>query len=207
MKTKMINMTWDTSLSEAHRHLVAQMDTQELGKLRQKANEYMVKAWLNATFPQCNFLTHNELKEHGIYVDPNAGSWDLLCINTGIRVQAKYRAGKNESNRWHMEQTRRTGATNAHRSKNGQVRYEMGEFDIIVFTSPPTPMDDFDGERDLIVLPATALEDDKNPGMMVGRVPPKTVNAWRQEGPQQVMERFIKNFKGSKVKSCLLASK
>ena len=201
MRRNMANMTWKISLNEAHDDLVAQQDTQELGKLRQKANEYIVKRWLNDTHPQCNFLTHTELKEVGIHADPNAGSWDLLCTNTGIRVQAKYRAGKNESNRWHMEQTRRTGAKNTSRSKNGQVRYGVSEFDVIIFTSPPAPTSDFDGERDLIVLPAEVLEDVRNPGMMVGRVPPKTVKNWRARGPEFAMDQILETFKTEK--NCL----
>lgn len=179
-------MSWQSAINKAHQELVTQRDTRELGKIRQHANEHVVQEWLNGQANGWGALRHHELPS-SIDSDHNCGSWDMMDPSSGLRIQAKYRAGKSESNRWHMEQTRRASGANSSKSRQGQVRYEEGEFDVMIFTSPPQISEDFVPDRDLIAIPASELKDPKNPGLLVGRVPPVLVKKWAERNPLEVI--------------------
>ena len=178
MKTK---ISWGESILKAHRNLVKGRNTRELGKIRQHANEFVVQEWLNADCSGGKWavLRHEEMTEEQFgELDHNCSGWDLIEPVSGMTTQAKYRAGKNEGNRWHMEQTRRTSGNNSDKAHNGQVRYQVGEFDVIIFTSPEDITTSFSSE-DLIAIPSEELHDPKKPGFLVGRVPLKIVRKWR----------------------------
>jgi len=185
-------MSWNNAINKAHKELVTQRDTREIGKIRQHANEHVVQDWINSQSKGWNALRHHELPD-SIDSDHNCGSWDMIDPSTGLKIQAKYRGGKSESNRWHMEQTRRASGANSSKSIQGQVRYEEGEFDLMIFTSPPDISEDFIPERDLIVIPASELTDPKNPGLLVGRVPPVLVKKWAKRDPLKVINEVRNN--------------
>ena len=91
--------------------------------------------------------------------------YDRLSSN-GLRIQVKFRGGKT----LHMEQTRRTTGKNATAgAKNGQVRYAIGSFDVILFIIP-TNHDNID-DWEYLAIPNSELEDDKMRGYCVGQVP------------------------------------
>ncbi|MAH47317.1 hypothetical protein CMI37_15945 [Candidatus Pacearchaeota archaeon] len=182
------NMTWDLAITRAHRELIKESNTRELGKIRQHANEHAVQQWLDTEEEwKWPVYRHEEMTEEQFgQLDHNCAGWDILEPISGMRIQAKYRAGKNESNRWHMEQTRRTTGSNTEKSHNGQVRYEVGEFDVMVFTSPENITNIFSSD-DLIAIPTEELRDIKKPGFLVGRAAPKLVKKWRQRKAIEVI--------------------
>jgi len=177
--------SWNSAIIKAHEQLVESKNTQVLGKIRQEANEYMVQDWLRTRF---KVYRHAEMtKEEFGPLDSNCTGWDILEPETGMRIQVKYRGGKSESNRWHMEQTRRTSGKNEEKSHNGQVRYSDDEFDVMIFTSPSEIRNAFH-ESDLIAIPVSELKDLKKPGFLVGRVPPKLVKKWQNKNPMEVIK-------------------
>ena len=180
---------WDSAIIKSHNDLIQSQNTQVTGKIRQEANEYVVQEWINTEF---SVFRHSEITDEMVdKIDTNLSGYDLLEPNSGLRIQAKYRAGKTESNRWHMEQTRRTGASNTKGSANGQVRYKEDEFDVVVFTSPAKLSNEVTSE-DFIAIPASELKDPKKPGFLVGRVPPKLVKSWKQKGAMKVLKEVLK---------------
>ena len=100
--------------------------------------------------------------------DDNEGQqekYDRLSSN-GLRIQVKFRGG----NTLHMEQTRRTTGKNASAgAKNGQVRYAIGSFDVILFIIPKShdSIDDWE----YLAIPNSELEDSRMTGYCVGQVP------------------------------------
>ena len=69
-----------------------------------------------------------------------------------------------------MEQTRRTTGKNATAgAKNGQVRYAIGSFDVILFIIPTNHNNIDDWEY--LAIPNYELEDDKMSGYCVGQIP------------------------------------
>ena len=184
----MNKMNWEDAISMAHRNLINDGNTRELGKIRQHANEYAVQKWLNSesSWPWPVYRHEEMTEEQFGKLDHNCSGWDMLEPISWLRLQAKYRAGKNESNRWHMEQTRRTSGNNSDKAHNGQVRYQVGEFDVMIFTSPEVIRPDFSCE-DLIAIPSEELHDPKKPGFLVGRVPPRLVKEWRKRSAIEVL--------------------
>ena len=182
----MLTMFWRDAINKAHTELVEESNTREIGKIRQHANEYMVQDWLNTVweYPVCR---HEEMTEEQFGVlDHNCSGWDMLEPISGMRIQAKYRAGKNKSGRWHMEQTRRTTGTNTKKTHNGQVRYGAEEFDVMLFTTPQKISEVF-SPGDLIAIPSDELRDPMMPGFLVGRAPPALVEKWAQRDTIEVI--------------------
>jgi hypothetical protein len=181
-----MKMTWVNAIIKAHAELVEAANTRELGKIRQHANEHAVQEWLNNAW-EWSVYRHEEMTEEQFgQLDYNCSGWDMLEPDSGMRIQAKYRAGKNKGNRWHMEQTRRTSGTNTKKSYNGQVRYEAGEFDIMIFTSPRQISEVFSPD-DLIAIPSDELHDPKKPGFLVGCVSPTLVKKWAARNAIEVV--------------------
>tara|TARA_B100000287_G_C20483538_1_gene722108 strand:+ start:124 stop:711 length:588 start_codon:yes stop_codon:yes gene_type:complete len=179
-------LTWNNAIIKAHEQLIAEQNTQIIGKIRQAANEHVVQEWLSTEF---KVYRHEEIPDKMDLFDHNKSGWDMVELESGMRIQAKYRAGKNEANRWHMEQTRRTSGANKNKSHNGQVRYGEDEFDIIIFTSPEAMTDQF-STKDLIAIPASELKDPKKKGFMFGRVPVKLIKKWRSKDPMSVVKNL-----------------
>ena len=180
-----MEISWNEAMIKAHEQLVKDNNTRELGKMRQHGNEHVIQEWLNNEF---KVYRHEEMTEEQFGpLDHNCSGWDMLEPKSGLRIQTKYRGGKNESGRWHMEQTRRTSGTNKKKSHNGQVRYAEDEFDVIIFTSPEKIKSDF-SSSDLISIPVEELKDPKKPGFLVGRVTPTIVKKWKKKDPMTVVK-------------------
>ena len=152
-----------TKLSEivalGFEELITEGDTREIGKF--------------LAFPTERIIAPQWLREEcGIHTIPSPDDtegqqekYDRLSTNK-LRIQVKYRGG----NTLHMEQTRRTTGKNATAgAKNGQVRYAIGSFDVILFIIP-TNHDNID-DWEYLAIPNSELEDDKMPGYCVGQVP------------------------------------
>jgi hypothetical protein len=142
--------------------LIEEGDTREIGKqIAYPAEKIIAKEWLEFV---CNIKTVDA-------PDDNQGQqekYDRLSSNK-VRIQIKYRGG----NALHMEQTRRTTGKNAENgASNGQVRYSIKDFDVIVFIIP-------DGSKKFetienwkfLAVPIFELEDPKMPGYCVRGVP------------------------------------
>ena len=141
--------------------LIAEGDTREIGKF--------------LAFPTERIIAPQWLREEcGIETTPSPDDsegqqekYDRLSEG-GLRIQVKYRGG----NTLHMEQTRRTTGKNAtNGAKNGQVRYAVDSFDVILFIIP-TNHDNID-DWDYLAIPSYELEDKNMPGYCVGSVPAK----------------------------------
>ena len=69
-----------------------------------------------------------------------------------------------------MEQTLRTTGKNANNgAKNGQVRYAVNSFDVILFIIPRGHEDI--SKWEYLAIPSNELEDKNMPGYCVGSVP------------------------------------
>ena len=152
-----------TKLSEivalGFEELITEGDTREIGKFLAFPTERIIAPqWLRE---ECGIETDQS-------PDDNEGQqekYDRLSSN-GLRIQVKFRGG----NTLHMEQTRRTTGKNASAgAKNGQVRYAIGSFDVILFIIPKShdSIDDWE----YLAIPNSELEDSRMTGDCVGQVP------------------------------------
>tara|TARA_Y100000356_G_scaffold12684_1_gene9072 strand:+ start:26 stop:565 length:540 start_codon:yes stop_codon:yes gene_type:complete len=152
-----------TKLSEivalGFEELITEGDTREIGKFLAFPTERIIAPqWLRE---ECGIETDQS-------PDDNEGQqekYDRLSSN-GLRIQVKFRGG----NTLHMEQTRRTTGKNASAgAKNGQVRYAIGSFDVILFIIPKShdSIDDWE----YLAIPNSELEDSRMTGYCVGQVP------------------------------------
>ena len=152
-----------TKLSEivalGFEELITEGDTREIGKFLAFPTERTIAPqWLRE---ECGIETDQS-------PDDNEGQqekYDRLSSN-GLRIQVKFRGG----NTLHMEQTRRTTGKNASAgAKNGQVRYAIGSFDVILFIIPKShdSIDDWE----YLAIPNSELEDSRMTGYCVGQVP------------------------------------
>ncbi len=152
-----------TKLSEivalGFEELITEGDTREIGKFLAFPTERIIAPqWLRE---ECGIDTKPSPDDD----EGQQEKYDRLSTN-GLRIQVKFRGGKT----LHMEQTRRTTGKNASAgAKNGQVRYAIGSFDVILFIIP-TNHDNID-DWEYLAIPNSELEDDKMNGYCVGQVP------------------------------------
>ena len=139
--------------------LIAEGDTREIGKfLAFPTERIIVPQWLREECGIENDKSPDDL-------DGQQEKYDRRS-SKGLRIQVKYRGG----NTLHMEQTRRTTGKNANTgAKNGQVRYAVNSFDVILFIIPNGYEDISNWEY--LAIPSSKLEDSKMLGYCVGRVP------------------------------------
>lgn len=143
--------------------LIAEGDTREIGKFLAFPTERIIAPqWLREECGIENDKSPDDL-------DGQQEKYDRLS-SKGLRIQVKYRGGRS-GNPLHMEQTRRTTGKNANNgAKNGQVRYAVNSFDVILFIIPKGHEDIFNWE--FLAIPSYELEDKINmPGYCVGSVP------------------------------------
>jgi len=152
-----------SSLSEivalGFQELITEGDTREIGKFLAFPTERIIAPqWLRE---ECGIQTKPSPND----ADGQQEKYDRLSTNN-LRIQVKYRGG----NSLHMEQTRRTTGKNATQgAKNGQVRYAINSFDVILFIIPNGYEDISDWEY--LAIPSYELEDKNMPGYCVGSVP------------------------------------
>lgn len=139
--------------------LIKEGDTREIGKFLAFPTERIIAPqWL---IEVCNVKTTPSPDDS----EGQQEKYDRITPG-GIRIQVKYRGG----NTLHMEQTRRTTGKNAtNGAKNGQVRYAIDSFDVILFIIPKGHEDI--SEWEYLAIPSYELEDKKMPGFCVGTVP------------------------------------
>ena len=139
--------------------LIKEGDTREIGKFLAFPTERIIAPhWL---IEVCNVATTSSPDDE----EGQQEKYDRITSG-GVRIQVKYRGG----NTLHMEQTRRTTGKNAtNGAKNGQVRYAVDSFDVILFIIPKGHEDISNWEY--LAIPSYELEDKKMPGFCVGQVP------------------------------------
>ena len=139
--------------------LIKEGDTREIGKFLAFSTERIIAPqWLRDV---CDIASTQSPDDE----DGQQEKYDRITPG-GVRIQVKYRGG----NTLHMEQTRRTTGKNANKgAKNGQVRYEVESFDVILFIIPKGYEDI--SQWEYLAIPSYELEDKKMPGFCVGRVP------------------------------------
>lgn len=140
--------------------LIEEGDTREIGKFLAFPTERIIAPqWLRNT---CNVETVKSPDDS----EGQQEKYDRLSVNGKLRIQVKYRGGKD----LHMEQTRRTNGKNAKNgAKNGQVRYAVNSFDVALFIIPKGHENI--SEWEYLAIPSYELEDSKMPGFCVARVP------------------------------------
>lgn len=140
--------------------LITEGDTREIGKFLAFPTERIIAPqWLREV---CEIETIQSPNDS----DGQQEKYDRLSVVGHTRFQVKYRGGKD----LHMEQTRRTTGKNANQgAKNGQVRYSIDSFDVLLFIIPKDYEDISDWEY--LAIPSHELEDTKMPGYCVGSVP------------------------------------
>jgi hypothetical protein len=140
--------------------LIKEGDTREIGKFLAFPTERIIAPqWLRDV---CNIETIQSPDDS----EGQQEKYDRLTISGRVRIQIKYRGG----NTLHMEQTRRTTGKNASNgAKNGQVRYAVDSFDVILFIIPKGHEDI--SEWEYLAIPSYELEDKNMPGFCVGQVP------------------------------------
>lgn len=152
----------DSALSNAVQQgfnlLVEEGDTREIGKFLAFTTEKVIAPnWLETV---CKINSQSSLDEN-----KQQPTHDRITTNN-VRLQIKFRGGKT----LHMEQTRRTTGKNTNKgAKNGQVRYSIDSFDVILFVIPTNYTNPESWEY--LAIPAYELEDTNMPGYCVGTVP------------------------------------
>lgn len=151
----------------AFNHLICNGDTRETGKSLAYATEHIIAPeWLKF---ECGIETISSPDDS----DGQQEKYDRLTSNKK-RVQIKYRGGKT----LHIEQTRRTSGKNKNNgAKNGQVRYTIHDFDVILFIVPDNNFDTIENWK-FIAIPAHVLEDPKMPGYCRASVPVSIKNEY-----------------------------
>jgi hypothetical protein len=141
--------------------LITEGDTREIGKFLAFPTERIIAPqWLR---DECGIENDKSPDD----LDGQQEKYDRLS-SKGLRIQVKFRGGKD----LHMEQTRRTSGKNAtNGAKNGQVRYSINSFDVVLIIIP----NGYDNisEWEYLAIPSNELEDKKMPGYCVARVPAK----------------------------------
>lgn len=140
--------------------LIKEGDTREIGKFLAFPTERIIAPqWLRDV---CNIETIQSPDDS----EGQQEKYDRLTVPGCVRIQIKYRGG----NTLHMEQTRRTTGKNASNgAKNGQVRYAVDSFDVILFIIPKGHEDI--SQWEYLAIPSYELEDKRMPGFCVGQVP------------------------------------
>ncbi len=106
--------------------LITEGDTREIGKFLAFPTERIIAPqWLR---DECGIENDKSPDD----LDGQQEKYDRLS-SKGLRIQVKFRGGKD----LHMEQTRRTSGKNAtNGAKNGQVRYSINSFDVVLIIIP-----------------------------------------------------------------------
>tara|TARA_B100001123_G_C15000707_1_gene903446 strand:+ start:255 stop:821 length:567 start_codon:yes stop_codon:yes gene_type:complete len=178
---------WENALLAAHRELIENKNSREVGKIRQQANEHLQQEWINKN-TNLNVLRRTDLPEDSEFLsDHNESGWDMVCKKSGLRIQSKYRGGQTI----HMEQTRRVSKKNkGSASSSGHVVYTNDEFDVLVVTRPAQYRMEC-GKEDFIVMPVSAVEDPKNPGFLYKNVPKSVWSIWQNRDPVEVLNQLL----------------
>jgi hypothetical protein len=143
--------------------LITEGDTREIGKFLAFPTERIIAPqWLR---DECGIETVKSPDDE----EGQQEKYDRLSLSSRrLRIQVKHRGG----NSLHMEQTRRTTGKNAEAgAKNGQVRYSIDSFDVVLFIIP-NGYDDI-SSWEYLAIPSYELEDKNMPGYCVGSVPAK----------------------------------
>ena len=61
-------LTWNKAIIKAHEQLIAEQNTQIIGKIRQAANEHVVQEWLDTEF---KVYRHEEIPDEMDLFDHN----------------------------------------------------------------------------------------------------------------------------------------
>ena len=185
---------WETALLAAHQELIENKNNREIGKIRQQANEHLQQEWINKN-TNLSLARRAELpKDSEFLLDHNESGWDMLCQESNLRVQSKYRGGKTI----HMEQTRRNSVKNkGNASASGHVVYCDNEFDVLVVTRPAQYRMKCEKE-DFIVMPISALKDPSNPGFLYRNIPKKVWSVWQNKDPVEVLNSLLNDKRGAR---------
>jgi len=149
---------WIHYINEAHKCMIEENDTRELGKIRAAAAEFLVKDWINNN-TNLKVFRRKELKE--LNSDKNESGYDLFCPENNLRIQVKYRADT-----FHLETTRRNSRKNINQNQTGHIAYSANECDMFVFVRPSDNFSDIK----FIAIPVDELKDKKNSNILVTRV-------------------------------------
>ena len=171
--------TWDKFIVLAHKTMIKESDTRELGKIRAIANEYAAHEWIENN-TNLKLQRRSDAEPEG---DKNQSGYDLISEN-GLRIQVKYR-----SKYLHFENTRRHSNKNkGAASRTGHTAYSTDEFDVVFFTRPGSVSNNLD-ECEFLAVPTKDLEDPKNPGFCRPRVSRDVVMAYQGQAAS-VLERL-----------------
>jgi hypothetical protein len=131
----------------------------DIGKILSGASEHYVKNMFMNKY-NVNILLKEGLPYDGIFMEGGG------VFHKEVRIQIKYR-----SDDWHLEVTRRHCAKNkGSASKSGHCVYSTEEFDMLAVVVPGNDGFHVDN-HEFYLIPAHELEDPKNPGFIVKRVP------------------------------------
>jgi len=184
MSTILTELTeWELALLNSHRDMITENNTRDIGKARQAAAEYIVKKWINDNF-DFHVGRRADFEQTVDDDDHNEGGWDLLEPATGMRIQVKYRGGKDI----HLEQTRRHSVKNQGDAvATGHAVYSSGEFDVLVVVRPKRLSNTFCAEDDIIVIAETDLRNPKKEGFLLPRVGKRLEQKLRANDPKSVL--------------------
>jgi len=165
------------SVARGFEELIREGDTREIGKFLAFTTEKIIAPeWMEN---ECGIKTISAPDEEN-----QQARYDRLAVDSKLRIQVKFRGGKT----LHMEQTRRTTGRNANGgAKNGQVRYSMDSFDVILFVIPNNEYED-PSNWDYLVIPVFELEDPQMPGYCVGRVSAALIKKYKGQGKEVLVK-------------------
>lgn len=176
--------SWNKYIVDAHTQMMNENDTRELGKIRAAAAEYLAMDWINSN---TKIKVQRGAEAVNGHSDKNGSGYDLICEETGLRIQVKYRSGD-----FHLETTRRNSIKNiGNASQTGHVAYSVNECDVFLFVVPnynsSNPMD-----SEFIAIPSSALEDPNNPTYCVPRISKKLIGEYKNRASEVLETAKVK---------------
>jgi hypothetical protein len=170
---------------KTQQQLVEENNTRELGKYYQCSNEFIQGYWINK-HTSLNVKRREEIDESLLVKDNNGSGFDLFDLKSRLTIQSKFRGAT-----LFLEVTRRKSKKNIDKTVNGNVRYELGEADIYLFTIPNGRYDDHN-HWEYLAIPQRFLEDPKRPGLLIGNVNKKLIKQFEGRAVE-ILEQEYKN--------------
>lgn len=176
--------SWDTYILHAHKRMIHNKNTKEIGKLRANAAEYVIVDWLNTFLQQHGYWATwiaihaedekqcREFKLEGS--DPNSSGFDIYLLNKVLheykRIQVKYR-----NSDFHFETTRRNSKKNENKNTTGHVVYSADEFDILIGVCTFNNLSNkLPTSNNISIIDINILKDPNNPENLISKITNKT---------------------------------
>ena len=171
---------------EAYQEKVSSKNTRDIGKFLQFVAEGYASKWLKDICELDNIGAEND--ENG-----NESTWDILVLLSLLRLQVKYRGGKQGKSgrpKLFLETTRRNSQKNSGaKSASGHVAYGSDEFDAALFVIPTSEYDFLNTEGlEVLVIPVNELVHPDHSDILLKNVPAFVMDKYKGKAKETLLE-------------------